>query len=1143
MKKDILKWFKRSKYNRVFLSTQRKFTDFPDLLDLQKRWFEQFTSHYLKELFKQIVPIEYVAWDQKFTVDINEIDVEKPILTTEEARKKEMNYSGIIIWRTKLIDNNTWEILFDKKVNIGMLPIITENGSYIINGVERVIVSQIIKSFGIFFSKNEKIFTTSFKIVPKVWVWTEVTIEKRGYITMRIDRSRKFPITALLRVFGIESDDAINKYFAGVVGAKDIDYIAYTLWKDKTTNKDEAALFIYNKIRPGENIDAESAINYIKWLFLNPERMNLGSIVLRKINSKLNLEKEYDKAEDNLLTIDIMIEAIKYLIKLWNEKRWYFEDDIDYLSNRRIRTLWEVLYNHLLPVIRRFSKSVKGKLSVLDLEKPLKLTSIANFKMIDSAIKSFFATSQLSQFLDQTNPLAELEHKRRLTALWPGGIKRETATFEVRDVHLSHYGRICPIETPEWQNIGLVLHQALYSRINEDWFVEVPAVKVFKDVAPKADELVNRIAEFDIMDKKKVLVKDGEMITKSVAKKIEIAYKWKKDRIKVRPFLSEEIEYISPESDEKYIIADVTAPMDEYKNILQKRLPGRHYYNMEMYYVNDITHLDVDPSCIFSANTSLIPFVDHNDPTRANMGTNMQRQAIPLLKGESNLVGTGLEWDVAERTHSLVLAEDDGEVLYVDWKRIKVKYKKLWIKEYKLIVFQKSNQKTSINQIPKVSLWQKIKKGDILYEGPSVVDWELALGKNLNVAFMSYDWFNYEDAIIINRRLVQDDELTTVHIADFEIEVSDTKLWPEITTNDIPSVSLSKLKNLDEDGIIRIGTYVEWKDVLIGKITPKGEWELTPEEKLVQAIFGDKSKSVKDTSLYLPSWTSGKVVDVVVLDSSEGTNLSANIIKKIKVYVASTRKVEVWDKMAGRHGNKGIVSKIVNEEDMPFTADWKTIDIVLNPLGVVSRMNIGQVMESQLWLVAKALWEKFAVPLFSHFEAKDLKVLLKKAWLPEDGKQLLYDGKTWYPYPNKVTVWYMHIIRLVHMVEDKIHARAVWPYSLITQQPLWGKAHNGGQRFGEMEVWALEAYGAVNTLQEILTVKSDDVLWRNKAYESIIKGEDIKISGLPESFNLLVYELKGLWQEIKFLDQNELDRIHAERQEKIKKLALKWISA
>jgi len=1140
-KNSLISSYKRNKYGRLFLSEHRKLAELPDLLYWQKKGFNDFVNYYIHKLFQNILPIEYIAWDQKLSINITNITLELPTITIDEAKKTEKNYAWIIKWKLKLVNETTWEVFFDKIVNICMLPVLTSNYSYIINWVERVIISQIVKSFGIFFDKNNNDFTTSFKIVPKNWIWLETIIEKRWYITVRIDRSRKFPLTTLLKVFGFETEESIRQIFPEPKDSKEVDYIGLTLKKDSTSFASEAALFIYDKIRPGENIDPESAQDYIKNLFLNPSRMELGSIVLRKINSKLNLKKNITNVKDNLLTDDIIINAVKYLLNLANWKHWYYKDDIDYLSNRRVRLFGEIMYNNLEPIFRKFAKSIRGKLSVLDLTdiKSVKITDLVNFKMIDNSIKSFFATSQLSQFLDQTNPLAELEHKRRITALWPWGIKRETATFEVRDVHPSHYGRICPIETPEGHNIGLVIYQALYSKINEDWFLDVPALKIIKEVKAKKEQLINRIADESIFDKKgNLIVKDGDYIDENSAKKIEHEYTWK---IKVRPFISNQIEYISPENDEKCIIADINIPLDKHKNILTKRLPWRHYYDMKVYHVNDITHVDVDPSCIFSANTSSIAFVDHNDPVRALMGTNMQRQAVPLIKPESPYVWTWIEWDIAERTYAVQKAEDNWEIIYLDAKKIKVKYQKLWITNYDLLNFKKSNQKTIIHQVAKVSLWDKVKKWDILFEWPSVVDWELAIGKNLRVAFMPYEGYNFEDAIVINHRLVKDDSLSVINIVDFEIEVSETKLWPEEITSDIPSVSLSKLKNLDENGIVKIWTYVKGGDILVWKVTPKSEWDLTPEEKLIHAIFWDKSKSVKDTSLYVPAGTSWKVVNIVELDTEKWDDLSVNILKKIKVYIASNRKVEVWDKMAWRHWNKGIVAKIVKDEDMPFMKNWETLDIILNPLGIVWRMNLWQVFETHLWMIAKYLWEKLAVPLFSWFDTKDIQDLMVKLDLPKDGKFEIYDGKTWEKYYDKVTIWYIYMLRLVHMVEDKIHARSVWPYGLITQQPLGGKAHNWGQRLWEMEVWALEAYSAVNTLQEMMTIKSDDVSWRNKAYESIIKWESIHISWLPESFNLLVYELKWLAQNIIFLDKENIENIHNERIKRIMELNLKWI--
>ena len=1107
----------------------------------QKQGFASFVENYLIKLFADINPIHDMAGEKLYLV-ISDVKVWDPIEPVDVCKKKELTYGGIISWKLKLHDSETEKVLFNKNINIGILPLMTKWGSYVINGVERVIISQITRSYGIFFSFDKKILTQAFKIIPENGSWIQVFTEKSWRVVVRINNSRKFLVTALLRVFWFETDESIKTLFEWCFEEEDFDYIQATLDKDTVTTAEDAAVYIYNKMRPGEIIDGESALDYVKSIFLVPERMHVWLVARRKINVKLNIDKDLHAPESQLFDENDFVAALKYLLWLATKKRWFYYDDIDHLANRRIRSMGETLTAHLTPVMRKFTKSVKGKLSVLNLEEPIKLTSLANFKIIDNSIKSFFATSQLSQFLDQVNPLAEIEHKRRITALGPGGLKRETATFEVRDVHPSHYGRVCPIETPEWQNIWLVTYQSLYSKINEYWFVETPAMKLIKEVSPKASDLMNRIADQDVKDWNKTLVKEDELISEDVAVQIEKAL-WKSDdKIKVRAFISDEVEYISPEYDEKYIIADISIEIDEHRNIIDKRVPWRHFMTMEMFHINDVTHVDVNPSQIFSPNTSIIPFVDHDDAVRASMGTNMQRQAVPLVKPEPPLVGTWLEWDIADMTYAIIKAEDAWEVIYVDGKRVKVSYKKLWVKEYDLVIFRRSNQKTVIHQRPKVTLGQKVSKWDILIEGPSVVEGEISLGKNVRLAFMSWEWYNYEDAVVISQRLVKDDELTSININEYEIEVADTKLGAEETTNDIPWVSLWKLKYLDVEWVIRIWSRVRWGDLLVGKISPKSEGELSPEEKLIQAIFWDKSKSFKDSSLYMPAWSEWKVIDVVVLDAKKGDNLNAWVRKKIKVYVASTRKIEVWDKLAGRHGNKGIIAIVVPEEDMPYTADGKPVDACLNPLWVISRMNIWQTFETQLGLIASALGTKFAVPLFSDFGAKDVEKLLLETWFEADGKMEMYDGRTWELFPNRVTVWYMNIIKLVHMVEDKIHARSVWPYSLITQQPLWGKARSGWQRFWEMEVWALEAYSAVYTLQEMLTIKSDDVTWRNKTYEAIIKWGEITIRGLPESFNLVTFLFKWLGQSIIPLQEDVIEKIHTRRVEKIVELWLKGIT-
>ncbi|MCK9467437.1 MAG: hypothetical protein M0P94_03850, partial [Candidatus Absconditabacterales bacterium] len=889
------------KDGRYYLNAPKNFEEYPDLLELQKRGYQDFVEKYIHNLFEDINPIRDIA-EEKMYISISDIKITEASQNIEECKKKELTYGGVISGKVKLVEKIedesgkiTENLLFSKRANIGTLPIITPYASYIVNGVERVIISQIIRSYGIFY--NQKDFGYGFRIIPERGSWIETKVEKSGVIVVRINKSRKFPVTTLLRVFGLETNESIRESFE-LVDEDDTNFIDITLSKDTTTDALSAAEFIYNKLRPGELIDPYSALDYIKNQFLNPERINIGRIARRKINAKLGLKKDLNSPDSNVFDGVDLVAAIQYLLNLSNHKKGYYIDDADHLSNKRVRTMGEILYAHLGPVMRKFVKSVKGKLSVLNMENPLKITDLVNFKIIDNSIKSFFATSQLSQFLDQINPLSELEHKRRITALGPGGLKRETAKFEVRDVHPSHYGRICPIETPEGQNIGLVTYQSLYSHINEEGFLETPAFKVQKDVPAKKDKLLNRIADRDIFEldsrgkaTKTIITKEDNLIDKKSAEKIEKFYGKLKTNIKVKPFVSDEVEYISPELDEKYFIADATTSTDEYNNITAKRVAARHFDDMVTLHVKDITHVDVNPSQIFSPNTSLIPFLDHNDAVRASMGTNQNRQGLPLLKNDSPLVSTGLD-DMIKHTHAVISAEADGEVVYVDGKRVKVKYK-TGIKEYALTNFKRSNAKTCIHQVPRVSLGQKVKQGDVVAEGPCSEEGELAIGKNLKIAFMPWKGYNYEDAIVISQRLVKDDSLTSIQIEEREIEVSDTKLGPEETTNDIPGVSMSKLKNLDEDGIIRIGSIVKGGDILVGKITPKSEGELTPEEKLIQAIFGDKSKNVKDTSLYMPSGSEGKVIDVVILDAKKGDNLMAGVRKKIKVYVASTRKIEV----------------------------------------------------------------------------------------------------------------------------------------------------------------------------------------------------------------------------------------------------------
>ncbi|MFZ2718344.1 MAG: hypothetical protein WAZ12_00965, partial [Candidatus Absconditicoccaceae bacterium] len=816
--KDVFKDYYQ-KDGVIYLTKPRNFSGFPDLLDLQKKGYRSFVNKYIHKLFEDINPIRDIA-GEKLYIHIGDIKIEDCMETVENCKKKELTYGGIITGKVKFVEKVeladgkkfTEKVLFSKRVNIGIMPLMTPSASYVVNGVERVIISQIIRSYGIFYAKKD--FRYSFKVIPENGPWLEVQVEKSGVIVARINKSRKFPITTLLRVFGMENDEGIRELFKDCFEEEDTNHLEITLKKDTTKDALSAAEYIYNKLRPGELIDPDSALNYVKAQFMDPNRIFVGRIARRKLNAKLGLSKSIDDANSDLYDGEDLVASIKYLLNLSNYKKGYYVDDSDHLSNKRIRTMGEILYAHLQPVMRKFVKSVKGKLSVLNLDNAIKITDLVNFKIIDNATKSFFATSQLSQFLDQINPLSEVEHKRRITALGPGGLKRETAKFEVRDVHPSHYGRICPIETPEGQNIGLVIYQSIYSRVNEEGFLETPALKILREVEPKKKKLLNRIIHRDTFEldakgnpTKKIIAKEGEYIDEQIAEKLEKFYGKYNKFISVKSFFDGTIDYISPEQDEKYYVADATTPIDEYNNIIGQRIAARHFNEMETFHVNDITHMDVNPAQIFSPNTSLIPFVDHNDAVRASIATNQQRQALPLLKMEVPLVGTGLEKDIVQMTHAVIKAEEEGEVIYVDGRRIKVKYKS-GTKEYVLTNFSRSNHKTCVNQVPCVTLKQKVSKGDILAEGPCSVGGEMALGKNLRIAFMPWKGYNYEDAIVISQRLVKDDELTSIQIEEYEIEVADTKLGPEETTNDIPGVSMSKLKNLEDDGVIRIGSIV-----------------------------------------------------------------------------------------------------------------------------------------------------------------------------------------------------------------------------------------------------------------------------------------------------------------------------------------------
>ena len=914
-------------------------------------------------------------------------------------------------------------------------------------------------------------------------------------------------------MFGYPEDKDIMGIFQDIIEVGgDQDYILNTLAKDPAKTVDQAYQAIYKKLRPGDLATAENAKQLINGIFFDFKKYDMSVIARYKLNKRFGLTVPFD-TEHRVFQTDDLIRISRHLINLNNGKGK--ADDIDHLSNRRVRSVGELVQNKFRIGLLRSERIVKDRMTVLELD-TVTPTQLVNSRPITAVMREFFASSQLSQFMDQTNPLAELAHKRRLSAMGPGGLSRERASFDVRDVHASHYGRICPIATPEGPNIGLVVHLASYAKVNDYGFIETPFRAVFHALPLSSSNLEGRILNRDILDKKgSVVLKEDEIITSKVIAKLK---KEKVDPVPVRAFLTEEVKYYDADEERDLVIAQANSPVNTIGEFTEKRIPARQGGDPLLAHVNDISHIDISPKQIISVSTALIPFLEHDDNTRASMGTNMQRQAVPLLRPEAPIVGTGMEGLAARSSGHVISAKSDGVVEFADAREIRILYNNGEKVTYTLHNYLRSNQATCLNMHPIVRAKDKVKKGQPLADGASTDKGELALGQNLLVAYMSWQGYNFEDAVILSDRVFRNGLYDSIHIEAFTTDVRDTKLGAEIVTRDISNVGEDKLKDLDADGVIRIGATIKEGDILVGKITPKGETELTPEERLLQAIFGDKAKDVKDTSLRLPGGEGGKVVDIQIFTRQAGDELSQGVIKQIKVYVAQTRKIQVGDKMAGRHGNKGVISRIVPMEDMPFLPDGTPVDIILNPLGVSSRMNIGQILETHIGWAADKLGFKVATPALSGISTDQIHALQKEADLPEDGKIQLYDGRTGSPFDHKTTVGMVYMLKLSHLVEDKIHARSVGPYSLVTQQPLGGKAQHGGQRFGEMEVWALEAYGAAHTLQEILTIKSDDVYGRSKAYEAIVKGDPIHPPSTPESFNVLVRELQALGLSIELLD-------------------------
>jgi DNA-directed RNA polymerase subunit beta len=1083
----------RARTDRLSFAKIPEVQPLPNLLAVQHESFGWFLESGLQQIFSEVSPIE--DFTGNLALELTEHWFGEPPLTIEEAKEQDSNYSKPLFVTARFLNRETGEIK-EQQVFLGDFPMMTSNGTFIINGTERVVVSQLVRSPGVYFDKSidkisdKDVFTA--KVIPGRGAWLEFDIDKKDTVGVRVDRKRRQYVTTFLRALGFaETDEEMLALFDGA------EVIANTLEKDTTESKDEALLDLYRKLRPGELTTSESARGLINTLFYNAKRYDMTRVGRYKLDGKFGRKPvgldNYVVSEHGLLSHEDMLETINYLIGLHSNADGYRTDDIDNFANRRVRTVGELIQNQIRVGLSRLERVVRERMTTQDPEAITPQTLI-NIRPVVASIKEFFGTSQLSQFMDQPNPLASLTHRRRLSALGPGGLSRERAGFEVRDVHPSHYGRMCPIETPEGPNIGLIGSLASYAKVNRYGFIETPYRRVTKG---------------------------------KVTKKVD---------------------YLTASAEETHVIAQANAPLETDGSFTNDRVLVRKTGGeVDSVTADEVDYMDVSPKQVVSVSTSLIPFLEHDDANRALMGSNMQRQAVPLLRSDAPLVGTGVEGRAAQDSGDVIVSPVAGDVVEVTGDHITIKESGKNKKHtFQLRKFERSNQGTCINQKPLVREGDSVKANDVIADGPSTDRGELALGRNLLVAFMPWEGHNFEDAIIISERLVKDDLLTSIHIEEHEIEARDTKLGAEEITRDIPNVAEEVLRDLDDRGIIRIGAEVSAGDYLVGKVTPKGETELTPEERLLRAIFGEKAREVRDVSLKVPHGENGKAIAVKEFRREDGFDLPPGMNDLVRVYVAQARKISEGDKLAGRHGNKGVIAKILPEEDMPFLEDGTPVDIVLSPLGVPSRMNLGQILETHLgWSAAQgweafddlespaargaAPWQTVATPVFDGAREEEILKLLEvskpnsdgQRLIDDAGKAILYDGRNGEPFDSRVTVGFIYILKLVHLVDDKIHARSTGPYSMITQQPLGGKAQFGGQRFGEMEVWALEAYGAAYALQELLTIKSDDVRGRVKVYEAIVKGENIPEPGIPESFKVLVKEMQSLCLNVEMLSAGE----------------------
>jgi DNA-directed RNA polymerase subunit beta len=1102
---------KNASLDRKYLNKTNEVLPLPNLIESQLQSFEWFKTEGLAELFAEVSPIEDFT-GKNLALKFKSFHFEEPKYTEKEAKNKNISYDVPLKAVVELTNKETGEVK-EQEIFLGDYPWMTDRGTFIINGVERVVVSQLVRSAGVFFTADASSGVNMYgaKVIPGRGAWLELDTSASGVISVKIDRKRKLPITTLLRAFGYGSNEEIKALF-NEVDTGEMRLIDATLDKDTSHNTSEALMEVYRRIRPGDLATVENSRALIESMFFDPKRYDFSKVGRYKLNKRLGIEIP-NTIENRILRREDLVEIVREVIRLFVAQGP--ADDIDNLANRRLKMVGELIQGKFRVGLLRMERIVKDRMSVYD-NATVTPGQLINVRPVVASVREFFASSQLSQFMDQINPLAETVHKRRLNAMGPGGLSRERAGFEVRDVHKTHYGRMCPIETPEGPNIGLVSNLASYARVNEYGFIETPYRKVINMVIPSQAE--GHIARKTIKDDKGVeLVKNGDKITAAQAKKLEKAGI---TEVPVKAKVSNEIVYMDASDEEHSVITQANTEVDENGYFVEARVAVRRNGEAEEEPADMVEYMDVSSMQTVSVSTALIPFLEHDYARRALMGANMQKQAVALVRPQSPVVGTGMEGVVAKDSGQVILAEEDGEVVSADAKHVTINYKKLGEKTYDLLNFVRSNIGTSIHQKVRVSGGDKVKKNDVLIDGMSTENGELALGQNVLVAFMNWGGYNFEDAIILSQRLVQDDRYTSIHIETHSVDIRDTKLGPEVITRDIANVSEEALKDLDDEGIVRIGAEVRAGDVLVGKITPKGEQELSSEEKLLRAIFGEKARDVKDTSLRMPNGEQGKVVGVKVFSRENGDELQAGVIQQIHVSVAQMRKISVGDKMAGRHGNKGVIARILPVEDMPYLEDGTPVDILLNPLGIGARMNIGQVFETHLGWAATTLGFKVATPVFDGVTGEQIKDLLQQAGLDQDGKVQLYDGLTGDKFQERTTVGYKYMLKLHHMVDDKIHARSTGPYAMVTQQPLGGKAQMGGQRFGEMEVWALEAYGAANTLQEVLTIKSDDTVGRSKAYEAIIKSDTIRGPRVPESFNVLVKELQSLGLGVELVSEN-----------------------